>query len=306
MRSATLRQLLAQAAEALREAGVDSPELDARLLAADALRLTPAQLLTDGDQLVPEPLAATFLALVERRKSREPLPYLLGYTEFYGRRFLCDHRALVPRPETELLVEIAAATCAHVASGSLVVEVGLGAGVVALSLALECPHLSVWGTEISPAALELARANAALHRLSERVHLAEGSLLQPLEQAGLAEQIAVVVSNPPYIRSAELASLPPEISVWEPRLALDGGPDGLDVYRALLTECAELPHLQAVFLEVGYDTAAAVQALAERSWPSATTRIHPDLAGLPRVVSVAPVPTAPLAPSAAIFAGEAG
>ncbi len=291
--SPTLRQLLAQAEATLCEAGVDSPRLDARLLAADALRLSPARLLTDGDQVVPAPLAAIFLALVQRRSAFEPLPYLLGYTQFYGRRFLCDRRALVPRPETELLVETVATTCAQLAPGSLVVDVGLGSGVVALSLALECPHLSVWGTEISPAALQLARANAALHRLTGRVHLKEGSLLQPLHRAHLAEEIAVVVSNPPYVRSTDLPALSPEVSVWEPRLALDGGPDGLEVYRALLTECAALPRLQALFLEVGYDTAIAVQALVEQTWPFAITQVCPDLAGLPRIVSTALDSTAP-------------
>jgi release factor glutamine methyltransferase len=290
--SLTLEQMLKQGEQALAEAGVeDAPRAEARRLAEAALHLTAAEVLAAGQLSIPEPLVAQYRALVQRRAAREPLSYVLGEAAFYGRTFLCDRRALAPRPETELLVETAGALCRELAPGSLVVDVGLGSGVIALTLALEHPHLHVWGTEISPAALSLARANARLHRLSDRVRLEEGSLLQPLREAGVAEQVAVVVSNPPYVRSGDLRQLPPEISRWEPRLALDGGPEGLDVYRALLAEAASLPCLQALCLEVGADTAAPVAALARRTWPQGQATVAPDLAGIPRIVTVHPQTT---------------
>jgi release factor glutamine methyltransferase len=284
--SQTLQRLMAQGVAVLREAGVDSPDLDARLLALETLHLTHAQVLANYDECVPTPLAAEFLGLVRRRAAREPLAYVLGHADFYGRCFLCDRRALVPRPETELLVESALAFCRELGPETVIADVGLGTGVVGITLALECPQAVVWGTEISPSALQVARANAAFHHLNGRMRMAEGSLLQPLVETGVADQVGVVVSNPPYVRSEELKTLQPEVSVWEPRLALDGGPEGLDLYEGLLAECAELPRLQAVFLEVGYDTAEPVCALARRTWPEAETQLLPDLAGLPRVVAL--------------------
>ena len=292
----TLQRLLAQGVLALRQAGVDSAELDARLLAEAALHLTHAQVLTNYNECVPGPLVAEFLGLVQRRAAREPLAYVLGHADFYGRSFLCDRRALVPRPETELLVDLARVFCAELGAQAIIADVGLGTGVVGITLALECPQAVVWGTEISPSALQVARANAAFHHLNGRMRMAEGSLLQPLFDTGVADQITVLVSNPPYVRSEELKTLQPEVSVWEPRLALDGGPEGLDLYEALLAEAAHLPALQAVFLEVGYDTAEPVCALARRTWPQAETQVRDDLAGLPRVVCLRLLRTHPPTP----------
>lgn len=284
MTSLTLGQLLGRAETTLREAGVESPGLDARLLAAEALRLTLTETLTRRREVVPEPLAHEFWMLVERRAAREPLPYLLGRVEFYGRTFLCDQRALIPRPETETLVECALEICRELRLEDIVVDVGTGSGVIAISLALACPHLRVWGTDLSPQALQLARANVRRHRVSDRVSLAEGSGLSPLWEAGLGEQVAVIVSNPPYVRSAELAGLAPEISRWEPRLALDGGPTGLAAYETILADCVHLPRLRAVLLEVGYDQAEAVCALVEKALPRCSCTVRPDLSGIPRVV----------------------
>jgi release factor glutamine methyltransferase len=255
---------------------------------------------------VPAPLAAEFLGLIKRRAAREPLAYVLGHAEFYGRSFLCDRRALVPRPETELLVEAACAFCRELGPEAVVAEVGLGTGVIGITLALECPQSVIWGTEISPSALQVARANAAFHRLNGRMRMAEGSLLQPLLETGVADQVAVVVSNPPYVRSEEFKTLQPEVSVWEPRLALDGGPEGLDLYQGLLAECALLPALQAIFLEVGYDTAEPVSGLARRVWPEAETQVRPDLAGVPRLVTIRLRQAATTTDSPARTAVEAG
>lgn len=282
--SATVGQLLTEAGAALCEAEVDSPRRDARLLAQEVLHLEGAALLTAGNEEVPEPLARELRGLVARRARREPLQYLLGHTEFYGLRFFCDGRALIPRPETETLVEVTRGVCADLTPPELVVDIGTGTGAVGITLALLNPSLRVWATDISAPALQLARMNVRYHKVGQRVTLAQGNGLKPVIKAGQAEQISVVVSNPPYVRSGEIEWLQPEISQWEPRVALAGGPQGLDVYTVLLEQCAGLPYLQALCLEVGYDQAEAVREMAQAALGPASLELIPDLSGLPRVM----------------------
>lgn len=281
----TVRELTEQAREALRQAGVDSPEWDARALLREALHLTDADLITRQGESVPEAVVEHALSLVERRAQREPLAYILGYTEFHGLRFACDERGLVPRPETEQLVAVARESCARLGPESAVVDVGTGTGVIAITLATLLPELTVWATDVSKDALDLAAANVAYHRLGGRVRLRAGRGLEPLLAEGQAEGVAVVVSNPPYIRSAELETLQPEVARYEPRLALDGGPDGLQAYRELLEACADLPNLEVVHLEMGADHASVVSALVREYLSGAEVEVAKDLAGLDRVVS---------------------
>ncbi|HEY3398042.1 MAG TPA: peptide chain release factor N(5)-glutamine methyltransferase [Armatimonadota bacterium] len=285
MSLSTVAQLLGAAEAVLREAGVDTPALDARLLAQAALKLSEVQLITERREVVPEPLAAALEVLILRRVRREPLQHVLGRAEFYGRSFFCDARALIPRADTETLIEAALPVCAGLEAHELVVDVGTGSGALAVTLAAECPHLTVWATDVSPAALHVARTNARCHGVGPRVHFESGSCLEPLLVGDAAESVAVVVSNPPYIRSGELAGLQPEVRDWEPRLALDGGAEGLDVYRELLAQCAQLPSLRAVFLEVGFEGSQAVCVLARQALPGMRIEVTPDLAGIPRVVA---------------------
>jgi len=287
--SVTVGRLLAEAETTLREAEADTPGLDARLLAQEVLRLQAVDLQTTWDEAVPEPLAQELGRLVARRAQHEPLQYILGYTEFYGLRFFCDRRAMIPRPETETLVEVARTVCAGLRPPELVVDVGTGAGVVGITLAVHNPSLRVEATDISAPALQLARTNVRYHHVAPRVTLAQGKGLEPVVNAGEAAHIAVVVSNPPYVRSDEYARLQPEISHWEPRVALDGGPEGLDAYTTLLAQCAALPYLRTLCLEVGYDQADRVGEMVQATLDQATIEFVPDLSGVPRVV-VAKVP----------------
>jgi release factor glutamine methyltransferase len=282
----TVRELYEQARRVLRKADVDSAEWDARALLREALHLSEVDLLTRQAEVVPEPVAEQALALVARRVEREPLAYILGHTEFYGLRFACDGRALVPRPETEGLVDAARQSCERLDPGMAVVDVGTGTGVLAVTLAVLYPELTVWATDTSAQALHLAASNAAYHHVSARLRLAQGSGVQPLLTEGLRDRIAVVVSNPPYVRSAELEHLQPEITRYEPRMALDGGAEGLDVYRMLLAACVGLPKLEAIHLEIGADQAQAVTALSRTYLPRASVEVARDLAGLPRIVSL--------------------
>ena len=286
MGNVTVESLLSQARVRLTEAGIAEAELEARLLAQETLRLGHAQLVAHQREQVPPPVAAEMEALLRRRLQREPLAYVLGWTEFYGRRFACDRRALVPRPETETLVEAAVEVCRELEPGEWVADVGTGSGVIAVTLALENPRLHLWATDVSGMALQVARLNVQRHRVAERVHLVEGSLLAPLLAPERAGQVAVVVCNLPYVPAGELARLQPEVRDWEPRQALDGGPDGLRLCGELLRQAAGLPRLRALLLEVGHDQAAAVAHLAEANLPGAQVRTYRDLQGVERVVAV--------------------
>ena len=279
-----LRDWLTGATGRLAQAGVDSPDLDARLLAAHVLSLPPAELPLHGRRsLSPTDLTA-LEDLLTRRCAREPLQYLVGDTEFYGHRLLCDPRALIPRAETETLVEVALGLIG--ATGAThVVDVGTGTGAIALALALELPGLRVLATDASPDALALAAENVALHGLSDRVALAVGDYLEPVRSAGWWERTELVVSNPPYVRADQWGALQPEIAGHEPRLALVGpGEDGLGAYRRILTGCAELPALRAVVFEVGMGQAAAVADMLQTHLPACDIMVREDLGGIERVV----------------------
>ena len=247
---------LAEAVRTLTAAGVDTPRLDAELLLAHSLGVTRTQLLARDFEPPPE-----FSALVARRAEREPLAYLVGSKPFRRLELRLDESVLIPRPETEHVVEAAVAALPR---GARVVDVGTGSGAIALALKDERPDLDVLGTDVSEAALAVARANAA--RLGLDVEFLAGDLLVPRDADA-------VVSNPPYVRDDEV--LPPEV-LHEPSLALRAGADGLDVYRQLV------PRLRGewVALEVGAGQAQAVGALLD-GW---RVEVHRDLAGVERVV----------------------
>jgi release factor glutamine methyltransferase len=256
----TVRDALDSALIALTAAGVETPRLDAELLLAAALNVNRAALIADpGRGVEPEP----FREYVGRRTRREPVAYILGRKGFRRLELAVDPRVLIPRPETEHVVE-AALTLPR---GARVVDVGTGSGAIALALADERPDLRVVATEVSPAALAVARANAA--RLGLAVEFVEGDLLD-----GVSGPIDAVVSNPPYVRAGE--QLAPELS-YEPREALYAGSDGLEVLRRLTAAVRDVPF---VAFEVGQGQAADVAALL----PGHEIEIVPDLAGIERVV----------------------
>jgi release factor glutamine methyltransferase len=256
----TVRDALDSALVALTASGCETPRLDAEVLLAAAMGVDRALLIADpGRGMEPEP----FREYVRRRAQREPVAYILGTKGFRRLDLAVDPRVLIPRPETEHVVEAALSLPA----GARVVDVGTGSGAIALALADERPDLRVVGTESSPGALALARANAA--RLGLAVELLEGDLLAPV-----TGPVDAVVSNPPYVGDGE--RLPAELA-YEPREALYGGPDGLDVYRRLAPALASVAF---VALEVGAGQAADVAALL----PGHAIEVVPDLAGIDRVV----------------------
>ncbi len=222
-----MRDLLISGTDRLGAAGVDTPELDAEVLLAHALGTDRSRLLARLSEQVPQDSRARYEALISRREALEPVAYIRGRKEFWGREFEVSRDVLIPRPETELLVERALA--GREPDDATVTDVGTGSGCVAVTLALERPRWRVYGLDTSLAALELAQRNAG--RLGAQVHFVRGSLLE-----GLPEPADLVVANLPYVPGEEIATLQPEVSEWEPREALDGGADGLDVIRALLPQ----------------------------------------------------------------------
>jgi len=255
--------------------GVDAPRLTAELLLARALGCDRVRLYLDFDKLLGEAELASFREMVRRRAGGEPTAYLTGRKEFLGRPFRTDPRALVPRPETELVAE---AALAALPDGGAALDLCTGSGCIAVSLALGRKGARVTAVEISREALALARENALA--LGAEVDLLEGDLYAPLP-AG--ERFHVVVSNPPYVPSGELAGLSREVQ-REPRLALDGGPDGLDVLRRVVAGApAVLLPGGTLVAEMHESHADALPRLCLEAG-FARAEAHRDLAGLPRYV----------------------
>jgi release factor glutamine methyltransferase len=271
---ATVREALDSAVIAIAAAGSDTPRLDAELLLADVLGVRRAALFTDPGRELVGPSVRAFQHAVRRRSvGREPVAYILGRKGFRHIELLVDVRVLVPRPETELLVEVALS----LPPGARVVDVGTGSGAIALALKHERPDLAVTGTDSSPDAIAVARANATALGLD--VAFVAGDLL-----AG-AERCDAILSNPPYVADADRASLAPEIAHHEPPAALFAGADGLDVIRRLVPAAADaLAAGGLLAIEVGAGQAPAVAALLEGA-RFASIQARLDLAGIERVVT---------------------
>ena len=270
MAGTPVREAIDSAMVALTAAGVDTPRLDAEVLLAHVLRTERLRLLSDRDVVVEGPSVRAFQDAVRRRAvDREPVAYITGVKGFRRLEIAVDQRVLIPRPETETLVEAALDVLPQ---GARVVDVGTGSGAVALALKDERPDLDVVATDVSEDALAVARANA--ERLGLAVEFVHGDLL-----AG-AGDVDGVVSNPPYVEDG--AELAPEIVRHEPALALRAGPDGLDVLR-LLVPAAAARGAEVLAVELGAGQAGAVETLARDAGFTRSER-RADLAGIDRVV----------------------
>ena len=292
----SIAQALAWGAGQLRPTSATA-RLDAELLLAHVLGWSRARLLSESRASLDESRQAEYRALVARRAALEPVAYLTGRREFYGMEFLVDRHVLVPRPETELLVELAIAfaraknqesrTGVQTASDQfsvlssrfLIADIGTGSGAIALAVAAHVPGALVYATDVSPEALRVAQQNVERHGLLERVLLRQGNLLE-----ALPEPVDLLLSNPPY---TILSQIDENVRRHEPHLALDGGPDGLAFYRRLLADApAKLRPGGAILLEIGATQGAAVADLARAAFPNAQIAVHRDLAGLDRVVAI--------------------
>lgn len=280
----TLRRLRRLSCEMLERAGIERAEREVVWLLESALGYSHLAMLLQGEDILTPAQWERALAFVGRRAAREPVQYLLGTEEFCGRDFTVSPAVLIPRRETEAVVEAVLEPCG--AGGHmLVADVGTGSGCIGISLALALPDAVVHATDVSAAALAVARANAVRHGVHERMRFLLGDLVAPLHDAGLEGRLNVLVANPPYIPESALAALQPEVRDFEPWLALSGGADGIALHRALIAAAPRLLAPCGVFaLEVGFGQAPAVQSLAEASgafWRVWTQRDH---LGIERVV----------------------
>ena len=252
----TVLQVLQNTADFFARKGIDSPRLNIEHLLADTLGKRRIDLYLEFDRTLSEEELAPLREKVRRRVEGEPLQYLLGSWDFFGRAFRTDQRALIPRPETEVLVEIGLKVVRAQSGRNRLLDIGTGTGVLAITFALECPNLAVVGSDVSPLALNLARENAKRHGLDDRIEWIESDLL-----GSVAGPFDFVVANLPYISTADLPRLAPEVQ-RDPRLALDGGPEGLAVIQRAVQDVPKvLAEGAFVILEVGFDQADRVADL---------------------------------------------
>ena len=280
---ATLREFLRDARGRLEEAGVTEPRLESEVMLTDVLGVPRHRLYAYQDDAIPEGALDTLEEVVRRRLRREPLAYILGHREFYGVDLKVGAGVMVPRPETEMLVERALLVCLERMErpGLAVADVGTGSGGIAVSLAMHLPGVRLYATDVSAEALEVARANVEKFGLGGRVTLLEGDLLEPLPG-----RVDVIVANLPYIPSGRLGELQPELG-WEPRVALDGGVDGMDELRRLMGQAAgRLAADGVMLLEIDEGQGEPLRRLAGRLFPGAAVSVEEDLAGLERLFVV--------------------
>ena len=282
----SLREAFVQARRRLAAGGIDDPELEAEVLLRHALALTGDQVTRSAffsrfEEALSPPVAQRFDSFLVRRLAREPSAYITGRREFYGLDFLVTPDVLVPRPETEALVELAIATGrSHAGRRFSVADAGTGSGAIAVALAASLPHAEVYATDLSERALAVARRNAERHLVDRRISFLHGDLLLPL-----ASHVDLIAANLPYVSTGDWHALPPELHDYEPRLALDGGSAGLDLIASLLHQAPRyLRRPGAVLLEFGDGQSEAVLALAQAALPGAEVRIANDLGGRPRVL----------------------
>jgi len=309
-----VQEALVHGIRLLKEAGVESPQLDCAVLLAQALGITKERVYVEAEREIEPARLLLFQQMLERRVRREPVQYITGTREFMGLDFEVGPGVLVPRPETEVLVEVAqclikesgrwphaqAEGCVRTADaegragpagGYMLADIGTGSGAIAVVLAGFLGTLEdrrrvsrVFATDISTEALETAKRNARRHHVQDRIEFLEGDMWQPLEGLGLAGKLDAVVSNPPYISTAEMETLQPEVRLFEPRQALDGGEDGLDYYRILARGAPKFLRPGGFLaLEVGAFQSEPLRALMDAAG-LCNCRAVKDLQGIPRVV----------------------
>lgn len=283
----------------LKGSDIGTPKLDSELLLGHVLGWTRAQLYTHMERPLSDEEREAFERLVERRLSYEPVAYLIGQKSFYGLDLFVDQRVLIPRPETELLVDLAldiimqadrlagrsngnGGDPAHRVASVSVADVGTGSGAVSLAIAANTRAAHICGIDISADALAVARANAQRHHLADRVLFFQGDLLEPLDSP-----VDVIVANLPYVAQHEWGALAPDIAQYEPSLALSGGADGLSVIRRLVGQApAKLRPGGMILMEIGATQGAEVAVLAREHFPDAFVEIVTDYAYNDRIVRV--------------------
>ena len=272
----TIKESMSRARQLLADNHIEDASLEGELLLRQALRLNRVQLYLALEDELDRQQEEDFRKLLERRLSGEPTAYIAGHREFYGFDFLVNPGVLIPRPESELLVEKTIAL-AQKHEAPVIADIGTGCGAIAISLALSLPRAKLYATDISPEALEVARLNSRRHGVADRILLLQGDMLEPLP-----EPVDLIAANLPYVKEPEMAADSPE-----PALALDGGVNGLKkIWRLCHQAKGKLHPGGGLLMEVGQGQKAAVTALLARLYPPARIEVIPDLSGIDRMVSL--------------------
>jgi len=266
-----------KANEALTAAGIAEPGKEARSLLAFALARDASFIIAHPEYDLSDKESDNYAGYIERRAAREPFQYIVGRQEFYGMDFIVTPDVLIPRPETETLVEDAIDVIGKMDSPRIC-EIGTGSGCISISILKNVPDAQGLGVDVSEAALAVARRNAEMHGLAVRLTLQKGNIFE-----GIADKFELIVSNPPYVPAKDIASLQAEVRDFEPHLALDGGESGLNIVERIISGSA--PHLKpagTLLMEIGFDQSARVRDLFDRAvW--AEPQFLPDLQGFPRI-----------------------
>ncbi|HWO02046.1 MAG TPA: peptide chain release factor N(5)-glutamine methyltransferase [Blastocatellia bacterium] len=281
----TIAQAIADGAARLRASQIDEDRRTAGVLLCHTIRIDRTHLLTRSEEVVAASDYEEYLRLVARRAAGEPLQYITGHQEFYGLEFVVTPDVLIPRPETELLVERVIRLAGVPSNASpMIVDLGTGSGCIAVTLAVHLPQARLIATDISSAALDIARTNAELHRVDDRIRFIEGDALEPLAGLGFEGVADIIASNPPYVEEATSELVQREVREWEPHTALFAGADGLDFYRRLLLDTPRfLKPGGFIVLEIGFSQLESISAIIAGGLLELVDITH-DLQGIPRTI----------------------
>ena len=281
-----IRETVAKAAEQLKKAEIGTPRLDAEVLLCHLLQQERTYLIVNGTMELEEEVLTSYFSMVEKRAEGMPVQYITGRKEFMGLNLQVNEHVLIPRADTETMVESAIETLMQKKTGVggnfSVLDLCCGSGAIGVSIASYMPKVKVTATDISEMALAVARANAEEQKVKKQMKFLQGDLFEPLKKK---DKFDVIISNPPYIKTHTIDALQKEIRNYEPRLALDGGEDGLNFYRRIVPEAViHLKKNGVLYLEIGYDQGAAMKQMLEASDLYKNIAILHDLEGFDRIV----------------------
>ena len=281
----SLRNVIQETHRTLESAGIPDARLEAEVMVMDVMRMPRQSIFAEQESQVSEQQQQSLNAIVERRLTREPLAYILNYREFYGVNLLVNPDVLIPRPETEAMVEHALfmALMGMESRELVIADIGTGTGAIAINLAIHLPAARIYATDAYDATLDVAAYNIRMHNVADRVTLLKGDLLEPLP-----EPVDVIAANLPYLPTDRIPTLQPEVQ-WEPVAALDGGPGGIDLIERLLQQAAAGDRIKphgVILLELDPEQISEARSLATNAFPDAEITVEPDLAGLGRLLVV--------------------
>jgi release factor glutamine methyltransferase len=281
----TLIEAINIATAELSAAGITNARLDAEVLLSHILVKDRAWLITHIHDAFSDEMSRTFERNIRRRSQREPLQYIIGRQEFWGLEFTVTPDVLIPRPETELVIETAMGMAANLSKPAEIVDLCTGSGCIAVSLAKELAGAYIFAVDKSGKALAVARENASKHGVSDRIRFLDGDLFQPLEELDIRGQIDIIVSNPPYVRSGDRNTLQPEVRDYEPGLALFAGPQGIEIHEMIVEVASSyLKQHGALIMEMGLGQADRIAEMIRLSRVYSTPVVQKDLAGIERVI----------------------